>query len=146
MREYETTFIARAELSDDAVRQLSDRTKTIIERYNGSVLDFQIMGRQNLAYLINKQSKGNYVFFDFAADTAAVAEIERTLRLDEGILKFLTVKIQDNVNVEARREAIRLRKEKISAAMAAAAAASVAPAAEEATEEVTEAVEEGAHA
>lgn len=143
MREYETTFIARAELSDDAVRQLSDRLKTTIERHKGAILDFQIMGRQNLAYVIEKQSKGNYVFIDYAADTTAVSEVERTLRLDESVLKFLSVKINDTINVDARREEIRVRKEKLAAAMVAATAA---PVTSESTEEVTEAVEEAAHA
>ncbi len=143
MREYESTFIARAELSDDAVRQMSDRIKAAIERHKGTILEFQTMGRQNLAYAIEKQTKGNYVYFDYAADTTAVAEVERTLRLDEGVLKFLTVKLNDDINVEARREEIRVRKEKIAAAMVAATAV---PVTSEATEEVTEAVEEGANA
>lgn len=143
MREYESTFIARADLSDDAIRQLSDRIKTTIERHNGAILEFQNMGRLNLAYAIEKQTKGNYVYFDYAADTSAVSEVERALRLDEGVLKFLTVKINDVVNVEARREEIRMRKEKIAAAMAAATAA---PVVSEVSEDVTEAIEEGANA
>lgn len=148
MREYETTFIARADLSDETVRQLADRTKAVIERHKGAVLDSQIMGRQNLAYAIEKQSKGNYVFFDYTGDTAVVAEVERTLRLDEGVLKFLTVKTAEEVDVAARREEIRLRKERLSAAMDAAAAAVVPTVAanSEVTEEITEAIEEGANA
>ncbi|PIR19932.1 MAG: 30S ribosomal protein S6 [Deltaproteobacteria bacterium CG11_big_fil_rev_8_21_14_0_20_47_16] len=147
MREYETTFIVRAELSDDAVRQLSDRIKSVIERHNGAVLDFQIMGRQNLAYRIEKQAKGNYVFIDYTGDTAVVAEVERTLRLDEGILKFLTVKTGENVDAKVRLEEIRVRKEKLAEAMAApAVAAEAASKSEEATEEVTEAIEENANA
>jgi len=146
MREYETTFIARAELSDDAVRQMADRIKSVIERHKGSVLDFQIMGRQSLAYRIEKQAKGNYVFVDYTGDNAVVAEVERNLRLDEGILKFLTVKTGDNVDVKARAEEIRTRKEKLAAAMAAkpeptSDSASVS----ESTEEVTEAIEENAN-
>lgn len=144
MREYETTFIARVELSDDAVKQLADRTKAIIERHKGAVLDFQVMGRQNLAYVIEKQSKGNYVFLDYTGDTGVVSEVERTLRLDESVLKFLTVKTAETVDVNARREEIRLRKEKLSAAMAAAAVPAVAST--EATEEITEVIEEGANA
>lgn len=143
MREYETTFIARADLSDEAVKQLFDRVKTVIERHHGALLDSQIMGRQNLAYAIEKQTKGNYVYFDYAADTTAVSEVERTLRLDETVLKFLSVKINDDITVEARREEIRVRKEKIAAAIVAATAV---PVTSEATEEVTEAVEEGANA
>lgn len=148
MREYETTFIVRAEQSDDAVRQISDRTKAAIERHKGTILDFQIMGRQNLAYRIDKQAKGNYVFIDYTGDTAVVAEVERTLRLDEVILKFLTVKTNDNIDVKARIEEIRLRKEKLSAAMAESAALADGKAVKlaEVTEEVTEAIEEGANA
>lgn len=146
MREYESTFIARAELSDDAVRQMSDRIKAAIERHKGTILEFQIMGRQNLAYAIEKQTKGNYVYFDYAADTTAVSEVERTLRLDESVLKFLTVKLNDDVNVEARREEIRVRKEKIAAAIEAATVAAVAPVIGEVSEEVTEAVEEATNA
>ncbi len=144
MREYETTFIARADVSDDAVRQFADRIKAVIERHKGTVLDSQVMGRQNLAYPINKQTKGTYVFLDYTGDTAVVAEVERTLRLDEGILKYLSVKTGDDVNAAARLEEIRMRKEKLAAATAAAAAP--APIGEEATEEVTETVEEAAHA
>jgi small subunit ribosomal protein S6 len=146
MREYETTFIAKAELSDEAVRQLADRIKAVIERHQGAILDFQIMGRQTLAYRIDKQTKGSYVFIDYTGDTAVVAEVERNLRLDETVLKFLTVKTGENVNAEARREEIRVRKEKLSAAMAAAAAPAPAPRGDEATEEITEVIEEGANA
>lgn len=135
MREYETTFIARTDLSDEAVRQFADRIKSVIERHKGAILDSQIMGRQNLAYEIKKQTKGNYAFFDYTGDTAVVAEVERTLRLDEGILKFLTVKCAEDVNVEARREEIRLRKERLAAALAAPV-----------TEEITRTIEEDARA
>lgn len=135
MREYETTFIARTDLSDEAVRQFADRIKSVIERHKGAILDSQIMGRQNLAYEIKKQTKGSYAYFDYTGDTAVVAEVERSLRLDEGILKFLTVKCADDVNVEARREEIRLRKERLAAAMAAPA-----------TEEITRTIEEDARA
>lgn len=144
MREYETTFIARAEMSDDTVRQFADRIKSVIERHNGTVLDSQTLGRQNLAYPIEKQTKGTYVFLDYTGDTAVVAEIERTLRLDESILKYLTVKTGDDVNAATRQEEIQLRKEKLAAAIAAAAAP--APLTEEATEEITEAAEEVIHA
>lgn len=144
MREYETTFIARAEMSDEAVRQFADRIKGIIERHKGTVLDSQIMARQTLAYAIEKQTKGTYVFIDYTGDSAVVAEVERTLRLDESILKYLSVKTGDDVDAATRLEEIRVRKEKLAALMAAAAA----PAAvvEEVTEEITEVVEEAARA
>lgn len=144
MREYETTFIARAEMSDDAVRQFADRVKAVIERHKGTVLDSQTMARQNLAYAIEKQTKGTYVYFDYTGDTAVVAEVERTLRLDESILKYLTVKTGDDVDVATRQEQIKARKEALIAAMAAAAAP--APAVEGVIEEVTETVEEAARA
>lgn len=144
MREYETTFIARAEMSDDAVRQFSDRVKAVIERHQGTVLDSQTMARQNLAYAIEKQTKGTYVYFDYTGDTAVVAEVERTLRLDESILKYLTVKTGDDVDVATRQEQIKARKEALIAAMALAAAP--APVVEGVVEEVTENVEEAARA
>lgn len=144
MREYETTFIARAEMSDDAVRQFSDRIKAVIERHTGTVLDSQTMARQNLAYAIEKQTKGTYVYFDYTGDTAVVAEVERTLRLDESILKYLTVKTGDNVDVATRQDQIKARKEALIAAMALAAAP--APVVEGVVEEVTENVEEAARA
>lgn len=144
MREYETTFIARAEMSDDAVRQFSDRVKAVIERHQGTVLDSQTMARQNLAYAIEKQTKGTYVYFDYTGDTAVVAEVERTLRLDESILKYLTVKTGDDVDVATRQDQIKARKEALIAAMALAAAP--APLVEGVVEEVTENVEEAARA
>lgn len=130
MREYETTFIAKAELSDDAVRQLSERTAAIIERHKGIILINQIQGRQTLAYRIEKQAKGNYVFFDYvSANPQVVDDIERALRFDEGVLKFLTVKSNDNVDVAKRKQEIEARTVQAQAQAQAAAVVT-----EEATE------------
>lgn len=120
MREYETTYIVRADLTDDAVRQLNDRITAIIERHKGVILQHHKPGRQTLAYCIEKQQKGNYVFFNYAASTDVVSDIERALRLDENILKFLSVKINDNVNVAQRLQEIKARNEAIALAVATA--------------------------
>ena len=70
-------------------------------------------GVRKLAYPINDQSKGHYVFYNFANTNDCVSELEKIMRIDEDVLRFLTVKISDKVDVEARKvELIKKEEEK----------------------------------
>ncbi len=91
------------------------------------------MGRRKLAYLVRKFNDGNYVLLTIEADGATVHELERRLRVSEPVIKFITVRMDEEEKRLAKIKAIRASRRKLSAEPAAAApvaAAAPAPAAE----------------
>ena len=109
MRRYEQVCILRPSLSEDEVTRIIDNTTQLIQEDEGSVIFLNKWGMRKLAYPIKKESQGYYVLCDFAASPAVVAEIERKFRIDDAVLKYLTVKISDAISAEeietARSEA-----------------------------------------
>jgi len=101
-REYELVYVVRPDLPDADVEAIRDRTQRIITDRSGHVLRVDDWGKRKLAYEIQKFNKGHYVLFDFLGESAIVTEIERTLRIDDTILRFLTVKRGDRVDVDVR--------------------------------------------
>ena len=91
MRRYEILFIAHADSSDDELNEHIERYKGIITDSKGIVVKIAKWGMRKLAYEIRKQTKGIYVLMDFAGQSATVPELERNLKIDDRILKFLTV-------------------------------------------------------
>lgn len=100
MRRYETVIIVPADLPDDEVIGLSDRYKGIITNHKGLVMKIEKWGKRKLAYEIKKHNRGFYMLIDFAGQSAVVAELERNLKIDDKILKFMTVKKDDQVILE----------------------------------------------
>lgn len=123
MREYETVYILDPAMTDADVKHSMDRTSEIINRHSGHIFRSINMGKKSLAYRIKKQSKGFYVSFDYSGDNTLVSELERGFKLDERVLRYLTVKLSDDVDVEARKKQIMEEAE----ALAKAAELSSAP-------------------
>jgi small subunit ribosomal protein S6 len=117
LRRYETVIIVPADLPDDEITGLSDRYKGIIASHHGWVMKIEKWGKRKLAYEIRKHNRGFYMLIDFAGQSAVVAELERNLKIDDKILKFMTVKKDDQVVLED------LQKELAAASPAAAVAA-----------------------
>lgn len=92
---YENVFIARQDISSSAVESLSDRFAAIIAEHGGSVTKKEYWGLRNLSYKIKKNRKGHYVLFNIDSLPAAVQEMERQMRINEDILRFLTVKVDE---------------------------------------------------
>lgn len=97
MRRYETVVIVPADLSDDDIITLIERYRSIISNHKGLVVKVEKWGKRKLAYEIRKHNKGFYLLIDFAGQSAVVAELERNLKIDDKILKFMTVKKNDQV-------------------------------------------------
>ncbi|MFH0799642.1 MAG: 30S ribosomal protein S6 [Pseudomonadota bacterium] len=111
MREYETVFITQPNLPDTQQKQLIDRLKTTVEKHEGRLFFARDMGKRSLAYPVGKQTKGTYTCLDYAAGGGSVTEIERSLRLDENVLRFLTVVKAEEVDIEARAAEVVARGE-----------------------------------
>jgi len=91
---YENVFIARQDLSPAQVDTLADTFTAIITEKGGEVKKRESWGLRNLSFRIRKNRKGHYVLFNLDAPPAAVQEMERNMRLNEDIIRFLTVKVE----------------------------------------------------
>lgn len=100
MRRYETIYILRPSLGENEITTIIENTNQIIKDVDGSIISFQKWGMKKLAYLIKKESQGYYVFCDYTATPEAVAEMERKFRIDDAVLKYLTVKVADSITTE----------------------------------------------
>jgi small subunit ribosomal protein S6 len=124
MNRYETIFVINPDLGEDEVQNVVTKFTGIISSQNGVQLKLEDWGRRRLAYKIDKFSQGYYVLADFAGSPAGVAELERNLKIDDRIIRFLSVKTGDNVNVEALQAEIAAKaKPPVEAAPAPEAAA-----------------------
>jgi len=92
LQRYEVIAIVLANLTDEDITALIERSQTIITDRKGVVAKIDKWGKRRLAYEINKQKDGYYFLIDFAGDGPIVAEIERNYKIDDRILKFMTVK------------------------------------------------------
>jgi small subunit ribosomal protein S6 len=119
LKRYETLFIVQSELSSDDITAIIDRYSKIITDMKGTVLKVERWGKRKLAYLIRKQSRGFYILIDFAGKREIVAEVERILKFDDKVLKYMSVKLVDSITAE--------EIEKVLAGQKAAAEASVEP-------------------
>lgn len=118
IREYETVFITQPNLSESQQKQMLERIGSLIERHEGRLFYARNMGKRTLAYPIKKQIKGLYTCLDYASTGGAVGELERNMRLDENVLRFLTVVKAEEVDIEARAAEIVAKGEDVQPAPA----------------------------
>ena len=94
-RTYEMMYIAAAETSDDDIAKLNETITGIIETEGGSVVKMEDMGRRRLAYEINKKNDGYYVLFEIEGSGKEIAELERRMRVNDTIMRYLTVRVDE---------------------------------------------------
>ena len=116
MRRYETIFILRPSQSEDEINTIIENTKKIIIDDKGMIISLCRWGLKKLAYTIKKETQGQYVFFDFSGTPAAVAEVERKFRIDDAVLKYLTIKTAESISEEEVQKAIAEAETKLAAA------------------------------
>ncbi len=100
MRHYEIIYIVNPNLSSDDYHELVKKYSEIIENSKGVIIKTDEWGKQRLAYRIRKFYNGVYVYVEFCAEAESIAELERSLKLDDNILKFQTVKLADQADPE----------------------------------------------
>ena len=91
MPSYETLCIFHPELPETRVKELTTWMRTIVEKDQGNVLKVEEWGMRDLAYRIKKQRRGYYVRLEYDSEPVALNELERNLRLNEDVLRFLSV-------------------------------------------------------
>lgn len=131
MRRYETIFILRPNIGEDEITRVIESTTKIILDQEGTIIELNKWGMKKLAYLIKKETLGYYVYCDYAGTPAAVAEIERKFRIDDNVLKYMTIKTAASITEAETQQAVTAVSEKEAAIVAeeqAAAEESEAPA------------------
>jgi len=133
-RSYEVMFIVRPDVVDEELDKLVAGFESTVTTGGGTIKNSEKLGRRKLAYTVRKFNDGNYVLLTIAADGKVVAELERRLRVTEPVIKFITVRMDEEEKRLAKIKAHRASHVKRSAqpvhAPAPAAAAPAAPVSE----------------
>jgi small subunit ribosomal protein S6 len=102
LREYETIFLVKPELTDDNVDRLKERVRGIVSREGGKVIRFTVWGKKKTLYPVAKQPRAIYVHTHYLGNPKMVAEVERNLRNIDEVTRYLSVKIAEEVDPESR--------------------------------------------
>ena len=104
MREYETTVIIQPEISDEGSQALRDKLDGTLEKHGAIRLLWSDLGKRKLAYEIRRFHKGHYYILHYLDDGSVTPELERLMRIDESVLRFMTIQASDHVaDIEARK-------------------------------------------
>lgn len=170
-REYETVTILRPDTGKPQIKSLIERVQGVVEKQSGNLIKIDSWGMRVLAYPVAHQRKGIYLYWRYLGGSDMVAEVERNMRLSDRVMRFYSVRVDDDVDPNARpseiddelldavsepgpdpdelarqaaeEEAKRIAAEEAAAAAAAAAAEAEAAASEESNTETAEAAPEG---
>ena len=93
---YENVFIARQDISGQQVDALADSFTQLIAENGGEVKKREYWGLRNLSYRMRKNRKGHYVLMNIAGPPAAISELERTMRINEDVIRYLTLRVDQH--------------------------------------------------
>lgn len=93
-RFYETVFIARQDITSNQVDVMAQEFNKLLKENDGQVAKTELCGLRNLAYPIKKNKKGHYVLINYSVSSDTVKELERRMRLNEDIIRYLTVRVE----------------------------------------------------
>lgn len=114
-RVYELMYIADPATDSDTLEQLNKDIGELVESEGGSVVKFEDMGKRELAYRIKKFTEGHYCLFEIEGSGSEIAELERRMRVNDKIVRYLTVRVdEERKAAEKIEEKRRKRKEKLS--------------------------------
>jgi len=103
-RTYEVIFIVDPTAGDEEVMRLSEGVQKIITGQGGNIVKTEMMGKRQLAYEINHKKDGIYVLLEVEGSGAEIAEVERRMRVNDQVLRYMTIRVD-----EARRRALKLK-------------------------------------
>lgn len=107
-RVYEMMYIAAPTTANDDIEKFNDALGKIVEGESGTVTKVEDMGVRKLAYKINKLSEGRYVLFEIEGSGREIAELERRMRVNDAIIRYITVRVDED---RKKSEKIRSKRE-----------------------------------
>ncbi len=93
MHIYESIFIINPNLPDEERNTIIKKMQDVVAKQGGEMIKFEDWGTRKLAYEVKKQKRGHYAFFQFKGAAATVSELERTYKLTDAVIKFITIKL-----------------------------------------------------
>lgn len=108
-RVYEVMYIANPNIAADDVTTLNENLRGIIEKAGGNIVRLDDMGRRRLAYEINHNTEGHYVLMEVEGSGSEIAELERRMRVNDAIIRYITVRVDEE---RKTAEKIRAKREK----------------------------------
>ena len=100
-REYETIYVLRPNVAKDSQEKINQRVGEAVTREGGKLTTVENWGRRQLAYAVKKNKRGVYVYVKYVGGGAAVAEVERNLRMLDDVLKYQTVQVQADIDASS---------------------------------------------
>lgn len=122
LREYEFTMILKPDLLDENLRATQSKYENLFTKDGGQIIKKDSWGVKKLQYPIKKTFRGNYTIYDFVGTPQNLAEVERLMRFDENVLRYMSVRLGEDVDVEKRKVEIQKAEEKAREAERAEAA------------------------
>ncbi len=141
MRRYETIVIVDPDIGEEQRTPVFDRIKDLVPQKGGLMVEFDEWGARKMAYEVKKKKRGYYLRVDYCGTGELVDEMERQFRIDDRVLKYMTILLADEVDMEAIQEQMSQASE---AEAAPAATKEAAPAADTPAEETVAAEAEAA--
>ncbi|MFN6963040.1 MAG: 30S ribosomal protein S6 [Pyrinomonadaceae bacterium] len=115
-RTYEVMYIVDPDTPDERIGKLNEAVGKVIEKEGGTVVRMDDIGRRPLAYQINKKKEGYYVLFEIDGSGQEIAELERRMRVNDMIMRYITVRVDEDrkaaEKVRAKREARAAKRAK----------------------------------
>ena len=108
MREYEILFVT--EITDSLHEKAKEHVKSILQNYNTEIFDESEYGIYTLSYLIRKVNQGKYYYYHFRCDGKSLSAIEKELRYELSILRFIIVRLDEIIEKQDSKKAIRRKK------------------------------------
>ena len=112
---YECTFICSPELDSTKVEEMVSKVSKIIETSGGTIKNLQQLGKKKLAYNIKKFREGNYVYVDFESNGSVVLSLENFFKVNDDVIRFLTVKVEPKKKVVKKVKAVEKKQETVAA-------------------------------
>ncbi len=110
-RTYEVMYVVGAETADEDIAKLNETIEQIVDKEGRSIVKTEDMGRRKLAYPINKKTDGYYVLFEIEGSGQEIAELERRMRVNDAILRYLTVRVDEERKTADRFQAKRDKRQ-----------------------------------
>lgn len=109
-RTYELMYIADPDTGDDVIGRLNEAVAALVQTEGGNVVRTDDIGRRRLAYPINKKTDGYYVLFEIEGSGQEIAELERRMRVNDAILRYMTVRVDEDRKAADKKRAKRENK------------------------------------
>ena len=107
-RTYEVMYIVNPETAGDKIEKLNDAVGKLIKKEGGEVVRMDDIGLRNLAYPIQKKTEGHYVLFEIEGSGQEIAELERRMRVNDMIMRYITVRVDED---RKKADKIRTKRE-----------------------------------